>query len=72
MACATTFVSNPVETSFSNEEALNFKSIQKKGALNSGSSFVRTNTFKDRVTVKDPIGYFIYDMSVYRADFTRV
>lgn len=34
LACATTFVSNPVETSFSNEEALNFKSIQKKAALN--------------------------------------
>lgn len=71
-ACAATFVSNPTEASVSNEETINFKPVQKKAALNSDSSFVRTNTFKDRVTVKDPIGYFIYDMSVYRADFTDV
>ncbi len=70
--CAATFVSNPTEASVSNEETINFKPVQKKAAVNSGSSFVRTNTFKDRVTVKDPIGYFIYDMSVYRADFTDV
>lgn len=29
------------------------------------------NTFDDRAVVKDPIGYFIYDMTSFRADFTE-
>ena len=34
--------------------------------------FYRMNSLNDRVVVKDPIGYFVYDMSVLRADFTDV
>lgn len=48
------------------------KVAPKRANANATNPFVRTNTFPNKVVVKDPIGYFIYDMSVYRADFTDV
>lgn len=54
------------------DEKCSLLSFNKKEANdNAGNDpFVRTNSFKERVVVRDPIGYLIYDMSVYQADFT--
>lgn len=71
-ACAIQFGTSPN----SNAENANIFSLAnsgpKKAQQLSNSPFVRTNTFPDKVVVRDPIGYFIYDMSVYRTDFTDV
>lgn len=34
------------------------------------SPFICLKSLPNRITVKDPIGYFVYDMSIYCADFT--
>ncbi len=57
-------------TPIAQEISCRSKASPKKANENSSNPFVRTNTFPNKVVVKDPIGYFVYDMSVYRADFT--
>lgn len=70
-ACAIQTNSRPSIDRF--EEKASFPKFVSPKKANNGEQngpFIRVNALDNRVVITDPIGYFIYDMSVYRADFT--
>ncbi|MBQ7243254.1 MAG: hypothetical protein IJS52_03525 [Bacilli bacterium] len=72
-ACAIQTNSQPCTNQFAGKVS-SPKLVSPKKANNGEQNgpFIRVNALDDRVVITDPIGYFIYDMSVYRADFTDV
>lgn len=69
--CASAGV-EPIDSASEKAELSSLNNVNLHYQAKSNSSpFERVNTFDDRTVVKDPIGYFIYDMTSFRADFTE-